>query len=101
MKARLVVQDPALAGAIVSDAPTSLRLLKPDWREDVCGHSIEIGAVEHHLASAVIANRAELEAKLPLQPGVELHAVFAPGENGRGVMRHLVGPRTFEPVRST
>ena len=93
MRARLVVQgDPVLAAAIVSEEANSLRLIKADWREDVCGHEIGVGDVEHELSSAILANHAELEAKLPLQPGIELQAVFVPGANRDGVMRRVTAP---------
>ena len=78
----VVTEAPAaLAEWIVLNEAVAAQYVINDYRVEIAGRTCTLPPVEVTMRSALLANQDELEAALPLQPGVELEAVLVPGRS--------------------
>lgn len=82
-----VIQPDPLAELIVANDPSAFKFVTRDFAVDIGSHTVPVGEVEISLASARLANHDELEALLPLQPGLTLEAVLTPADSDTSEMR--------------
>jgi hypothetical protein len=88
----VVPADPQpLASGLVDVDAAQLQYVG-DREEDLFGYKIPIRDVAIELDSARIANRAELEGQLPLQPGVELQVNLVPASTDAGRLKVVQKP---------
>lgn len=88
----VVPADPQPLAAGLVDIDTAHLQYIGDREEDLFGYKIPIRDVSIELDSAQIENRAELEAQLPLQPGVELQVTLVPAESDTGRLKVVSKP---------
>jgi hypothetical protein len=88
----IVPADPQPLASGLVDVDTAHLQYIGDREEDLFGYKVPIRNVAIELDSAQIANRADLEAQLPLQPGVELQVTLVPADSDTGRLKVVSRP---------